>query len=279
MCDNALNKAAQLIDEADALFIGAGAGMGVDSGLPDFRGDKGFWRAYPPFEKLGLSFIDLANPAWFERDPQLAWGFYGHRLHLYRDTVPHKGFDILRQWGLAKESGYFVFTSNVDGQFQGADFDPSNVVECHGSIHHFQCVSPCGQQIWPAGDTQVAIDETTFRASAPLPHCHKCNTLARPNILMFSDCRFVSARSHAQEQQMSAWLSSIRGRKLAIIECGAGTAVPTVRWQCERLAAGFDTSVIRINPRESQGPKNTISLPMGAAEALAKIDDLLTTDY
>ena len=36
----------------DALLVAAGAGMGVDSGLPDFRGDEGFWRAYPPFAAL-----------------------------------------------------------------------------------------------------------------------------------------------------------------------------------------------------------------------------------
>ena len=84
--------------EATALLIGAGAGMGVDSGLPDFRGNEGFWEAYPPFAKLGLSFMELANPGWFESDPALAWGFYGHRLESYRRTVPHRGFEVLREW-------------------------------------------------------------------------------------------------------------------------------------------------------------------------------------
>ena len=86
-----IEEAARAITEADALFIGAGAGMGVDSGLPDFRGDEGFWNAYPPFRELNLSVVELANPSWFARDPELAWGFYGHRLHLYRDTDPHAG--------------------------------------------------------------------------------------------------------------------------------------------------------------------------------------------
>ncbi|MFP6900302.1 MAG: hypothetical protein VCA36_05130, partial [Opitutales bacterium] len=43
-----LEQAAQAVRDADALYIGAGAGMGVDSGLPDFRGKEGFWKAYPP---------------------------------------------------------------------------------------------------------------------------------------------------------------------------------------------------------------------------------------
>ena len=44
---SSIEDAAQVIVKADALLITAGAGMGVDSGLPDFRGNKGFWNAYP----------------------------------------------------------------------------------------------------------------------------------------------------------------------------------------------------------------------------------------
>jgi hypothetical protein len=72
--------AARLIDQADALVIAAGAGIGVDSGLPDFRGAEGFWRAYPALGRAGLRFEEIASPAAFRADPELAWGFYGHRL-------------------------------------------------------------------------------------------------------------------------------------------------------------------------------------------------------
>jgi NAD-dependent SIR2 family protein deacetylase len=92
----AVDAAARLVAEADALLVCAGAGMGVDSGLPDFRGDEGFWKAYPPYARLGLSFFNLADPAHFDADPGLAWDFYGRRLGLYRATVPHAGFGILR---------------------------------------------------------------------------------------------------------------------------------------------------------------------------------------
>src|SRR2546421_9243064 len=95
--DAAIARAAETIRAADALLIGAGAGMGVDSGLPDFRGPEGFWKAYPPFR--GRQFADLSMPHWFRTDPALAWGFFGHRMNLYRAAVPHGGFDILRRWG------------------------------------------------------------------------------------------------------------------------------------------------------------------------------------
>jgi len=61
-----IRKAAKAIKEAKYLLITAGAGMGVDSGLPDFRGDEGFWKAYPIAKKLGLNFQALANPRWFD---------------------------------------------------------------------------------------------------------------------------------------------------------------------------------------------------------------------
>ena len=99
--------------KADALLITAGAGMGVDSGLPDFRGNDGFWKAYPPMAKLGIQFHQMANPHWFIKDPNFAWGFYGHRLNLYRNTIPHDGFKILLEIAKAKKNGYFVHTSNV----------------------------------------------------------------------------------------------------------------------------------------------------------------------
>ena len=78
---------AEILKNADSILITAGAGMGVDSGLPDFRGNEGFWKAYPPIAKLGLTFSEMANPQWFIQKPKLAWGFYGHRLNLYRKTI------------------------------------------------------------------------------------------------------------------------------------------------------------------------------------------------
>ena len=79
-------RAALWIESCEGLLIGAGAGMGVDSGLPDFRGDDGFWKAYPAFIKRKLGFREIANPHWFQTHPRQAWGFYGHRLNLYRRT-------------------------------------------------------------------------------------------------------------------------------------------------------------------------------------------------
>ena len=158
MIDHALDRAARAIATADALLIGAGAGMGVDSGLPDFRGKEGFWRAYPPYQRLGLDFVSLANPRWFAEDATLAWGFYGHRMGLYRRTTPHEGFAILRRWASRMSRGAFVFTSNVDGQFQRAGFAPERIVEVHGSFDGMQCTRDCGIGVFPGESFEVEID-------------------------------------------------------------------------------------------------------------------------
>jgi NAD-dependent SIR2 family protein deacetylase len=187
--------AARAIGTADALLITAGAGMGVDSGLPDFRGPEGFWKAYPPYRQLGLRFEQLANPSHFQTDPHLAWGFYGHRLNLYRTAKPHDGYAILRSWAGAKPRKFFVFTSNVDGHFAAAGFPADRVVECHGSIHHLQCINACEGDIWPADAIDVKVDLQTMRAIDPLPRCPHCGQIARPNILMFGDNSWGSKRT------------------------------------------------------------------------------------
>ncbi len=270
-----IQRAAEQIAGATALLITAGAGMGVDSGLPDFRGPEGFWRAYPAYRSLGLRFEDAANPSWFERDPALAWGFYGHRSNLYRTTSPHQGFAILRRWAARMPAGSFVFTSNVDGQFQRAGFAEAAIHECHGAISWLQCCAGCGAGIFPADETRVQVDETTFRAREPYPSCPLCQGLARPNILMFDDWGWDSTRSADQARRLERWLASLptAGRAgLAVVEIGAGTALPTVRRFSEDAIRRLGASLIRINPRAPETPPGQIGVALGALEALAAID-------
>jgi NAD-dependent SIR2 family protein deacetylase len=272
-----LKRAAEAIINAEGLLVCAGAGMGVDSGLPDFRGDKGFWVAYPLYEKLKLSFADLANPKWFEIDPTLAWGFYGHRLNLYRKTEPHDGFRILLEWGKRLKRGLYAFTSNVDGHFQKAKFPADRIVEAHGSIHHMQCTKECGIGIFSADTFELNIDNDTFRAHEPLPCCPECGALARPNILMFDDGGWNNSRSKVQGIRQQSWLREMPKGKLVVIECGAGAAIPTVRFHSEQmLLLRIAATLIRINPREGTVPDGQISLSVGALAGLSTISNVLS---
>jgi NAD-dependent SIR2 family protein deacetylase len=269
-----LAQAADLIHHADALVITSGAGMGVDSGLPDFRGNQGFWQTYPALGRARLEFKSVATPYTFRINPALAWGFYGHRLQMYRATEPHAGFALLKQWGERMPLGYGLFTSNVDGQFQKAGFDPQRIYECHGSIHHLQCMEPCSPDIWPADAFVPEVDTETCRLLNEPPTCPHCGGMARPNILMFSDWEWNERRSMMQEARLHGWLEA--ARRPLVIEVGSGTTIPSVRHFGQRVVLQHGGRMIRINPREPQvASADDVGLAMGAAEGLAAIAALL----
>lgn len=263
-------RCADLIQLADSLFITAGAGMGVDSGLPDFRGPKGFWGSYPALGRVGMRFQDIANPQAFRDNPRLAWGFYGHRLNLYRETEPNQGFHILRAIASSMKHGAFIFTSNVDGQFQKAEFSSEHICEVHGSIHHLQCIKGCMSEVWSARDFIPEVDEENCLLRNDLPVCLHCGEVARPNILMFGDGGWLPWRAEQQRSRLSQWKSDItRG---VVIEVGAGTAIPSARTFSEHQG----WPVIRINPTEPDlNHTRGIALPMNGSKALLGIQTAL----
>jgi len=273
-------SAAAAIRRAEAVYITAGAGMGVDSGLPDFRGRKGLWREYPPLQQRDLDFSDMANPDWFVQDITFAWGFYGHRLNLYQRTVPHEGFRILQRWAEARPRGCFVFTSNVDGQFQKAGFGHA-VLECHGSIHHLQPLHPrAGSDLLDASGFELPeVDPQTLRLPAESVPRDATGSVLRPNILMFNDWGWDSSRTDKQQRRHEQWLRDLQasGCPAVVIECGAGTAIPTVRRASESVAQRLGCPLIRINPRESAVPSKIEAIPLElcSLDALQQLDSAL----
>ena len=268
--NNPIEQAVQWLSEADGMLITAGAGLGVDSGLPDFRGETGFWRAYPALEAKGMRFEEIASPAALEQNPRLGWGFYGHRLALYRKTVPHEGFAILRRWAEGMSRGSFVFTSNVDGQFQKAGFDEGRIQEVHGTIHRMQCLDGCSGHTWSADAFEPVVDEEHCQLLNDLPRCPHCGALARPNILMFGDWTWVDRDSSRQYDRLQAWRTTVE--RLVVVEMGAGQAIPTVR----RMSELNKPRVIRINPRDfSIKPEHGVGIEGGACATLKLLDDQL----
>jgi hypothetical protein len=140
------------------------------------------------------------------------------------------------------------------------------------------CNAPggCGVGVFDSGEIRIDIDETTMRARAPLPACPACGALPRPNVLMFNDYFWDETHAAAQTARFQAWLHSVSSRRLVVVECGAGTAVRTVRQTCEAVAGQLGGKLIRINVREPDVPSGHVGLPMGAKDALLAIDSLLS---
>lgn len=263
---NDLLKAIKAIENADYLLITSGAGIGVDSGLPDYRGDNGFWQAYKGLGSSHHYFEKIASSDAFAHSPEIAWGFYAHRLLMYRNTEPHTGFKKLLKLGESMEKGCFSYTSNVDGQFQKVGFKQEQIFECHGSLHHLQCIANCKGKIWSAKGFEPEIDAEKGILLTALPRCPDCGRVARPNVLMFVDHAWQKTRNIKQHQFLNQFLQKTEGEKRLVIEIGAGTALPAVRYASERYA----DFLIRINPTESQMSVNQegLSLDLGGLEAI-----------
>ena len=168
-----------------------------------------------------------------------------------------------------------MFTSNVDGAFQAAGFDPTVVTECHGAIGALQCTRPCHDGTWDAAGLVVDVDEATMRARPPLPACPRCGAVARPNILMFGDGSWVPGPHAERAAAHRAWLRTRDATTLAVVELGAGTAVPTVRRHAE-LAAAASGALVRINVREPDVRHGRgVPIAAGARDTLVALDALL----
>lgn len=285
----AVDSAAEALWNCDAWIITAGAGMGVDSGLPDFRGTNGLWKD----KDLAMTYEEMSDDKWFFEDPAFAWGVNYTQLEMYRETQPHKGFAILKQWVDLLDKPYYIFTSNIDCQFEKAGFQHDKVVTCHGDVHHLQCINrSCraenrNDDVWsadciPSGLKQeVNLGSLKFKDVKRLEdscfRCPRCGDLARPNIWFCADRNHVPWEDEIQRRDdFNAFMYKIseEGKRLVVIECGGGMAIPSVRCEGEDKVdeAGEGSLLVRINPTDCKVPQaRGVGLPFGAREGLERI--------
>lgn len=272
--ENVYQRCAELIRSTKHLLITAGAGMGVDSGLPDFRGKNGMWNMDGGVLVDGRrwKFEDLANPAAILSTPELAWGFYGWRYNTYATATPHEGFYLLRKWIRRYRHSYFIVTSNVDGQFQRAGFSRKRIWEKHGSLLYWQCLNrtglKCQNYVWRG----KKVDVSGMKSSSP-PRCKFCGGLARPNVSMFNDRGWVT-RPYLLEQKRKedSFLRNAGDSPVLILELGAGTKMPAIRKYTESIN---NAMIIRINQWESEIDSSHISVRASCLEALKAVNEFL----
>ncbi|CAF0881761.1 unnamed protein product [Rotaria sp. Silwood1] len=153
-----------------------------------------------------------------------------------------------------------------------------------------QCIDKCCECIWETNRTlKLNVDPKTDCVIDPLPQCLYCEKLARPNVLMFGDRKFLGNRLNEQVAHYEKFKSDIVRTKarLLIIELGAGTAVPTVRAESERIFVDsrWTADFIRINPLDehsrinfyykNKGKGQTIEISLDALTALVLIDEAI----
>ena len=230
-----MDKIKQIFDNADGVIIFAGAGMSVDSGIPDFRGKSGIWTA----EKD--NFIKFASGnAWFNY-PLEAWNFYIARFMAYRDIRPHRGYTDLKNMLESLGKDVYVMTSNVDEHFEKSGYDVDKIYTIHGDLKHIQCSNKCCRDLHPMPNFTAPLDSID-----EAPHCPKCGSIMRPAVMMFNDPWVVMNEIDRQAALCLEWMDT--KSNIVGIEIGAGLVVPSLRIYGEERTS----TLIRINPYDFQ---------------------------
>ncbi len=254
-----------------AIVITTGAGMGVDSGLADYRGNSGQWGKVE--NDTNLNAVEVANPKYFSENTKYVWKMFAQRMIEYQKTIPHKGFDILLKWIKAFNLDYFVLTSNVDEQFIKAGFDNQKYRELHGSIFYLQCNKPCNDKVWRY---DFDLDEFTTEINKnKFPVCPDCGELVRPNVYMFRDYSYIPKRTNEQKERFQDFLNKNKDNELIVFEIGSGPHVQSIRKKTRMLGINFNAHIVRINPKDSKIKAPHIGLAKGALEALTEIDEFI----
>ena len=252
-----LNAAARLLEQADGLLIGAGAGMSAESGMGVYRGPGGAWLS-EEVDHEGLTRRQRASAEALRTHRDSTLDAHAARWAAAQSAMPHRGYELLAHAYASKPAGAFVYTSNVDGLFRRAGFADQHVYEVHGALSTSQCLQACGSRPWPTPPTGPS-------------HCPSCGVRGRPNVLLFDDFAFDGSRRSQQWQGWGEWLSERSEARLVVLEVGAGTAIPTVRNRSESFAAR-GCPLIRVNLTEPETPsRQGLELRLGAVDALTRL--------
>jgi NAD-dependent deacetylase len=168
----------EAIHHLEPLVVLTGAGVSAESGIPTFRGEEGLWREFRAEQ--------LATPMAFRKDPNLVWQFYDWRRQVVVSCSPNPAHQTLAQIEQHLDD-FTLITQNVDGLHTQAG--NKHVIELHGSLWHFKCIS-CEYK-WR--DLEVPLRQLP-------PHCLKCKSLARPDVVWFGeslDSSIITAAYHA----------------------------------------------------------------------------------
>jgi NAD-dependent deacetylase len=208
-----LQKALGLMRGASRIVVLSGAGISTDSGIPDFRGPQGLWRADPEAEKTSslshyLGDEEVRRRSWRQRLESPAW-----------HAVPNAGHRALVE---LERQGRLValVTQNIDGLHQKAGNSPEAVLELHGTMHLARCWS-CGWQ----GPMEPVL--TRVRAGEPDPRCELCSGILKSATISFGQALDPDTVAKATKAVRSAEVILAVGTTLSVYP--AASLVPLAR--------------------------------------------------
>ncbi|WP_338687054.1 NAD-dependent protein deacetylase of SIR2 family [Streptomyces acidiscabies] len=194
------------LDEADAVLVGAGAGLSAAAGY-DYGDADRFRELLPALHRLGLrSRYLLGVPL----PPDMMWGYWAvHITDIRYGTGANPLYRRLHE--LVGDRDHWVLTSNVDGLFARNGFAPDRIFTPQGDYGFLQCTTPCTRETWPSAPflerILAAYDRETGRVRDPgaLPVCPNCGGEVFPNVRVGPG--FVDDAFMPTGERLAKWLS------------------------------------------------------------------------
>lgn len=215
------------LDEADAVVIGAGAGLSTSAGFT-YDGER-FHKYFADFEAKN-GFHDMYSGGFYPyATPEEHWAYWSRYILINRYTdAPKPVYEEL--FRLVKDRDYFVITTNVDHCFQKAGFDKKRLFYTQGDYGLFQCSEPCCQETWDneAVIRQMVAEQKDMKIpSALIPRCPHCGKPLTMNLR--SDDRFVEDEGwHEAAGRYANFLRTREGQKILFLELGVGYNTPVI---------------------------------------------------
>ncbi|MBR7553138.1 NAD-dependent deacetylase [Allobacillus sp. GCM10007491] len=227
--DSSLSQAdllTQLIDEAEAVIVGIGAGMSAATGFT-YVG-KRFTDAFPDFiEKY--RFFDMLQASLFEfEDWQEYWSFQSRFCLLnYFDQPVGQAYVDLKQ--MLADKNYHVITTNADNAFYAAEYDMDKVFRIQGEYGLWQCTEHCHQQTYQneALIREMAEKQSDMKVPADLvPYCPECGAPLEVNKRTEEKGMVEDGHFHEQKERYEQFLEENKDKKVLYLEIGVGHTTP-----------------------------------------------------
>ncbi len=215
------------IENADAIVIGAGAGLSTSAGFI-YTGER-FRRHFADFEQK-YGFHDMYSGGFYPyKTLEEHWAYWSRYIYFNRYVDPPKSTysDLLR---LVKDKDYFVITTNVDHCFQKAGIDKKRLFYTQGDYGLFQCSEPCCKETFDneAAVRQMLKEQKDMRIPTELlpvcPHCGKPLTMN-----LRSDDKFVEDEGWSRAaERYENFLRTRSGQRTLFLELGVGYNTPVI---------------------------------------------------